>query len=182
MGASVENQPTDSSPRIWRLTSAAAEYRPSACFKSCFASRSNARPAGVSDKPCACRRRNNCTFNSRSMCEIAVEIAGWEILARFDAAVMLPVSAAAIKYASCRKVNFIPPAISQIARDAEARGSAGIERAANIVVDLRRVNIPECGERAERIMLAPVDPQIDDGPTHLVHHQEPRGMHRTRLA
>jgi hypothetical protein len=34
------------------------------------------------------------------MCEMAVEIAGCEMLARFDAWVMLPVSAAAMKYAS----------------------------------------------------------------------------------
>src|SRR3984957_10672898 len=182
MGARVENQPTDSSPRNWWLMSAAAEYRPSACFNNCFASRSNARPAGVSDKPCAWWRRNNCTFSSRSMCEIAVETAGWEILARFDAAVMLPVSAAAIKYASCRKVNFIRPANSQITGDAEARSGAGVERAAHIVVDLRRVNVPGGRKRAERIMIVPVHPQIDDRPAHLVHHQQPRGMHRTRFA
>ena len=31
------------------------------------------------------------------MCEIAVDMAGWEMLARFDADVTLPVSAAAMK-------------------------------------------------------------------------------------
>jgi hypothetical protein len=31
------------------------------------------------------------------MCEIAVDMAGWEMLARREASVMLPVSAAAIK-------------------------------------------------------------------------------------
>jgi hypothetical protein len=38
---------------------------------------------------------------------MAVEMAGCEMLARFEAEVMLPVSAAAMKYASCRSVNFI---------------------------------------------------------------------------
>jgi hypothetical protein len=40
------------------------------------------------------------------MWEIAVEIAGCEMLARLDARVMLPVSAAAMKYDSCLKLNF----------------------------------------------------------------------------
>ena len=53
MGARVENQPTDNSPRNCWLMSAAAEYSPSACFINCFESRSIARPAGVKDKPCA---------------------------------------------------------------------------------------------------------------------------------
>ena len=46
MGAKVDNQPTDNSPRNCWLMSAAAVYSPSACFSNCFASRSSARPAG----------------------------------------------------------------------------------------------------------------------------------------
>ena len=41
------------------------------------------------------------------MCEIAVEIAGCEMLARRDASVMLPASAAAAKYDSWRSVSFM---------------------------------------------------------------------------
>ena len=119
MGASVVNQPTASSPRGGRPTSAAAEQSPSACISSCFASRSNARPAGVSDRPCAWWRRNSCTSSSRSMWEMAVEMAGWEILARLEASLMLPHSATRDEIRQLPQREF--HARLAIARDAERR-------------------------------------------------------------
>src|SRR3984957_13005910 len=177
--------------------SAAAEYIPSACFNNCLASRSRVRPAGVSDSPCAWWRRNNCTSNSRSMCDIAVEMAGCEMLARFDAKVMLPVSAAAMKKANCRRVNFIlgaasaahadysdrlPGVPSWIAGHAESGCLAGGQGAAHIIVDLRSVNAPQRRQGGDGIRVTPIDPQVDDGPRHLAHHQESRRVNRAGFA
>src|SRR5271170_6699296 len=103
------------------------------------------------------------------------------MLARFDASVMLPVSAAAMKYASCLKVNFIGVDDSWVTRHPEAGRALRIECAAHIVIDLRRVYIPNRGQRGERLR-APVDAQIDNRPADVAHDQQARGMNRPGLA
>ena len=57
-------------------------------------------PTGVSDSPWAWWRMKSWAFSSRSRCEIAVEIEGWEMWIRSEARVMLPVSPAAMKYSN----------------------------------------------------------------------------------
>src|SRR5208283_5589123 len=94
---------------------------------------------------------------------------------------MLPASAAAMKYANCLKVNLIGLDRSWAARYPEAGRALRIDRAAHIVIDLRRVYIPNRGQCGERLR-TPIDPQIDDRPRDFAHDQQTRGMNRSGLA
>src|SRR5579871_2619919 len=171
MGASVTRQPTDSAPRSWPASNV-TEYRLSACLISSLASRNSVRPAGVSDSPWAWWRMKSWIPSSCSRCEMAVEMEGWEIFARSEASVMLPVSPAAMKYSSWRSVNFNrgswgvqgsvliprpvttdptplpcqdggdPAAVSGVARNVVGGGGGGLAGALDVGIDLGGVDIP----------------------------------------
>jgi len=101
------------------------------------------------------------------------------MFARFEASVMLPVSAAAMKYASCLNVNFIRVDFSRVSGYAEAWGLLRIDGPAHIIIDLRGVDLPHGGKRSDRLLRAPVDAQIDDRPADFAHDEEACGVDRS---
>src|SRR5207237_9170008 len=64
---------------------------------------------------------------------------------------------------------------------AEARRRGGVERAGDVVVELRLPQLPELGQAADRVVV-PVDAQVGHGPVDAVVDQEAGRAHRALLA
>jgi hypothetical protein len=69
-----------------------------------------------------------------------------------------------------------------VARYRKARCSSGIDGPLHVVLDLRAVALPERDQRTQRVLIAPVDAQIHDGPRHLPEDEQACRMHGSRFA
>src|SRR5277367_759168 len=70
---------------------------------------------------------------------------------------------------------------SWIAADAERRCLLGIHGAPHIGVDLRRINAPDFAQLVDRLLLAPIDAQINDRPADLADNEQARRTNRPSL-
>ena len=71
---------------------------------------------------------------------------------------------------------------SAIAGYTEVRRVPWVKRSAHVVVNLGRIEAVDFIEFGNRIALQKIDTQVDDRPLDVTHDQQPRGMHRARLA
>ncbi|SIT39064.1 hypothetical protein BN2476_210024 [Paraburkholderia piptadeniae] len=108
-GASGAKHPRFSSPVTcsWRPSSSASTV--STCRSRCEILSTRARPDEVRLSPLLGCRTNNCTEYVDSKSSIAPEMEDWEILDSLAAIAIDWCFAADSMYASCLRVNFIPP-------------------------------------------------------------------------